>query len=81
MYQLEGEKCKLLLAKLIIDNSNVLLLDEPTRNLSPLSNPVIREMLINFDGCIIAISHDRKFIEEVATKIYQINNQCLKLLM
>ena len=70
----EGQKCKLLLLKLIVEGCNVILLDEPTRNLSPLSNPKVREMLMEYQGCIIAISHDRKFINEVATKIYSLEN-------
>lgn len=66
----EGQKCKIILAGLILGKCNVLLLDEPTRNLSPLSNPEVREMLINYGGCIIAISHDRLFIDEVCDKVY-----------
>lgn len=76
----EGQKCKILLVKMILDGSDVLLLDEPSRNLSPLSNPVIRNILYNFNGCIISISHDRKFIEEVADKVYELNSDELKFL-
>ncbi|MBQ2582593.1 MAG: ABC-F family ATP-binding cassette domain-containing protein, partial [Erysipelotrichaceae bacterium] len=65
----EGQKCKILLLKLILDRCDVLLLDEPTRNLSPLSNPRIRSILKEYKGTIIAVSHDRKFIEEVADRI------------
>lgn len=65
-----GSKAKLFLLKLILDKNNVLILDEPTRNVSPLSNPIIRERLQAFDGCIISISHDRKYIEEVANSVY-----------
>ena len=49
---------------------DVLILDEPTRNFSPLSGPVIRKMLREFPGAIISISHDRKFIDEVCDKVY-----------
>ncbi len=63
-----GQKAKLFIVKLILEKANVLILDEPTRNLSPLSNPVIRDLLKNFDGTIISISHDRKFINEVCTR-------------
>ena len=65
----EGQKCKLLLLKLIVERCEVLLLDEPTRNLSPLSSPQVRQMLVEYRGCIIAVSHDRKFINEVANRI------------
>ena len=60
-----GQRAKLLLLKAILDKSNVLLLDEPTRNFSPLSCPAVRKLLSEFPGCILAVSHDRKFIEEV----------------
>ncbi len=67
-----GQKAKLLLLKMSMDGSNVLILDEPTRNFSPLSNPVIRQMLKGFRGTIISVSHDRKYIEEVADKVYEL---------
>lgn len=72
-----GQKAKLLLLKLIIDDANVLILDEPTRNVSPLSNPIIREVLKDFKGTIISISHDRKYIMEVTTKIYSLTKEGL----
>lgn len=65
-----GTKAKLILMKLVLEKSNVLLLDEPTRNVSPLSNPVIRKVLKEFKGTIISVSHDRKYIEEVIDKLY-----------
>lgn len=68
-----GSKAKLLLAKLILDQSNVLILDEPTRNVSPLSNPIIRKALREYGGTIISVSHDRKYIEEVIDDIYILN--------
>ncbi len=65
-----GSKAKLCLLKLMVESCDVLLLDEPTRNVSPLSNPVIRKALKQYKGCIISISHDRKYIEEVADNVY-----------
>ena len=62
---------------MILSKANVLLLDEPTRNFSPLSNPVIREVLKAFQGCIISISHDRKYIDEVADTIYELSERGL----
>ena len=73
-----GTKAKLILMKLVIDKCNVLILDEPTRNVSPLSNPVIRKVLNEFQGAIISVSHDRKFIEEVITKLYLLESDGLK---
>lgn len=72
-----GQKAKLLLIKLILNKCNVLLLDEPTRNLSPLSNPVIRVILKNFKGTIISISHDRKYIGEVCDVVYELTQDGL----
>lgn len=67
-----GTKAKLILIKLVLDNCNVLILDEPTRNVSPLSNPVIRNVLRNYKGTIISVSHDRKYIDEVIDCLYML---------
>lgn len=75
-----GSKAKLILMKLVLEKSNVLILDEPTRNVSPLSNPVIRKVLKEFKGTIISISHDRKYIEEVVNKLYVLTNNGLNLI-
>lgn len=72
-----GQKAKILLLKMSIEGSNVLILDEPTRNFSPMSNPVIRQMLQTFKGTIISVSHDRKYIEEVAEKVYELTESGL----
>lgn len=74
-----GQKAKLLLLQMSMTGSDVLILDEPTRNFSPLSNPIIRQMLKGFGGAIISISHDRKYIEEVAEKIYELTEKGLEL--
>ena len=72
-----GQKAKLLFLKMSMEGNDVLLLDEPTRNFSPLSNPVIRELLKNYRGAIISVSHDRKFMEEVCDKIYDLTKKGL----
>jgi len=76
-----GQKAKLLLIKLILDQCEILFLDEPTRNLSPLSNPVIRQVLKNYKGCIISVSHDRKYIEEVCDKVYELSREKISLVL
>ena len=63
-----GQKAKLMFLMMAERGANVLLLDEPTRNLSPLSGPVIRELLAEYPGCIITVSHDRRLIQEVCTR-------------
>ena len=75
-----GQKAKLFLLKMILENCNVLILDEPTRNFSPITNPIIREVLQNFQGAIISVSHDRKFINEVCNKIYKLDENGLTLI-
>ncbi len=65
-----GTKAKLFLVKLVLDKCDVLILDEPTRNVSPLSNPVIRNVLNEYKGTIISVSHDRKYINEVVNALY-----------
>ena len=67
-----GQKAKLFFMKMSLEENDVLILDEPTRNFSPMSNPVIRNILANYQGAILCISHDRKFIEEVCTKVYRL---------
>ena len=73
-----GQKAKVLLLKLSMSGANVLILDEPTRNFSPLSGPVIRKMLKEFPGAIISVSHDRKYLDEVCDKIYRLTSDGLK---
>ena len=73
-----GQKAKVLLLKMSLSDANVLILDEPTRNFSPLSGPVIRNMIASFPGAVISISHDRKYIEEVCTKTYTLTEEGLK---
>ena len=73
-----GTKAKLLLMKLVLEKCNVLLLDEPTRNVSPLSNPMIRKVLKEYQGAVISISHDRKYMEEVVDTLYVLTKDGLK---
>ena len=75
-----GQKAKLLLLSLTLSGADVLILDEPTRNISPLSGPVIREMLSSFSGAIVSVSHDRKYIDLVPEKVYELTSMGLKLL-
>lgn len=75
-----GQKAKVLLLKMSLSGANVLILDEPTRNFSPLSGPVIRKMIKDFKGAVISISHDRKYIDEVCDTRYEMNTNGLKKL-
>ena len=72
-----GQQAKLFLLRMELSDANVLILDEPTRNLSPLSGPVIRQMLSGFNGAIISVSHDRSFISEVCTRVLELGPEGL----
>ena len=73
-----GQRGKLYFSKMILEQAEVLVLDEPTRNLSPLSGPGIRAALRAFGGCIIAVSHDRKFITEVFDRVLVLDQAGLR---
>lgn len=72
-----GQKAKLFLARMVLAGNDVLILDEPTRHFSPTSQPLIRQLLIDYPGAIISVSHDRRFIEEVAALHYQLDEESL----
>ncbi len=72
-----GQKAKILFLDMVLQRANVLLLDEPTRNFSPLSAPVVRKALSDFGGAVISISHDRKYLHEVCDKVYQLTENGL----
>ena len=73
-----GQRAKLLFLGMMLQGANVLVLDEPTRNFSPLSAPVIRQALAEFPGCIISVSHDRRYLEEVCTRILELGPEGLR---
>lgn len=73
-----GQKAKLFFLKMILEENNVLILDEPTRNFSPLSGPVIRKILQDFGGAILSVSHDRKYLGQVCDTIYRLTGDGLK---
>ncbi|WP_036944041.1 ABC-F family ATP-binding cassette domain-containing protein [Pseudobacteroides cellulosolvens] len=69
-----GEKSRVALAKLILSSSNFLILDEPTNHLDINSREVLEEALANYEGTILSISHDRYFINKLATRILDMDN-------
>ena len=68
-----GEKARLLLAKLSMGNNNFLILDEPTNHLDIDSKEVLENALIDFDGTLLFVSHDRYFINRVATHVLELS--------
>lgn len=68
-----GEKGRLSLLKLMTSNANFLLLDEPTNHLDIDSKEVLEDSLINYEGTILVVSHDRYFLNKVVNKIYDLS--------
>ena len=74
-----GQQGKLLLLNLVLRKPNFLLLDEPTRNFSPTSQPESRKLCANYPGGLVAVSHDRRFLKEVCTSIYRLTEHGLEV--
>ena len=70
-----GERARLLLAKLSLENNNFLILDEPTNHLDIDSKEVLENALIDFDGTLLFVSHDRYFINRVATQVLELSEE------
>ena len=74
-----GQQGKLLLLDLVLRKPNFLLLDEPTRNFSPTSQPEIRKLFTTYPGGLVTVSHDRRFLKEVCTTIYRLTEHGLEI--
>ena len=74
-----GQQGKLLLLDLVLRKPNFLLLDEPTRNFSPTSQPEIRKLFSTYPGGLITVSHDRRFLKEVCTSLYRLTEYGLEV--
>lgn len=70
-----GERARMLLAKLSMENNNFLILDEPTNHLDIDSKEVLENALIDFDGTLLFVSHDRYFINRVATQVLELSEE------
>ncbi|NMH59107.1 ABC-F family ATPase [Alteromonas ponticola] len=70
-----GEKNRLLFGKLMLQDINVLVMDEPTNHLDMESIEALNKALLNFDGTVIFVSHDRTFVSSLATQVIEISNQ------
>ncbi|MTQ47815.1 ATP-binding cassette domain-containing protein [Streptococcus salivarius] len=73
-----GQKGKLLLLHLVLENPQLLILDEPTRNFSPTSQPQVRQLFENYPGAILTVSHDVNYLRQVCQKIYRLESHGLK---
>ena len=74
-----GQQGKLLLLNLVLCKPNFLLLDEPTRNFSPTSQPEIRKLFATYPGGLITVSHDRRFLKDVCSIIYRLTEHGLEV--
>ena len=74
-----GQQGKLLLLNLVLRKPNFLILDEPTRNFSPTSQPEIRKLFANYPGGLLTVSHDRRFLKEICTSIYRLTEHGLEV--
>ena len=74
-----GERTRLALCQLLLSPSNVLILDEPTNHLDMQSKEVLKQALKNYEGTFIVVSHDREFLDGLTNRIWDIENQQLKI--
>ena len=70
-----GEKTRLAMVKLLLEPVNLLILDEPTNHLDIKSKDVLKEALLNFDGTLILVSHDRDFLQGLSQKVFEFKNK------
>ena len=73
-----GERNRLALAKMLLQPFNVLVMDEPTNHLDIASKNVLKQALINFEGTLIVVSHDRDFLQGLTNKVYEFKDKKIK---
>lgn len=74
-----GERTRLALCQLLLSPCNFLILDEPTNHLDIQSKEVLKQALINYEGTFLVVSHDREFLDGLTNRIWDIENQTLKI--
>ena len=70
-----GERTRLAILKLLLEPVNLLILDEPTNHLDMKTKDILKQALIDFDGTLVVVSHDRDFLDGLVTKVYEFGQQ------
>mgnify|MGYP000024343579 CR=1 FL=1 len=70
-----GERTRLAMIKLLLEPVNLLILDEPTNHLDMKTKDILKQALLDFDGTLIVVSHDRDFLDGLVTKVYEFGHQ------
>ena len=70
-----GERTRLAMIKLLLEPVNLLILDEPTNHLDMKTKDILKQALMDFDGTLIVVSHDRDFLDGLVTKVYEFGNK------
>jgi ATP-binding cassette subfamily F protein 3 len=73
-----GERTRLAMIKLLLEPVNLLILDEPTNHLDMRTKDILKQALMDFDGTLILVSHDRDFLDGLVTKVFEFGNQKVK---
>jgi ATP-binding cassette subfamily F protein 3 len=73
-----GEKTRLAMIKLLLEPVNLLILDEPTNHLDMKTKDIIKDALKAFDGTLVVVSHDRDFLDDLVTKVFEFGNKRVK---
>ena len=73
-----GERTRLAMIKLLLEPVNLLILDEPTNHLDMKTKDILKQALMDFDGTLIVVSHDRDFLDGLVTKVYEFGNKKVK---
>jgi len=70
-----GERTRLAMVKLLLEPVNLLILDEPTNHLDLKSKDVLKQALMDFDGTLILVSHDRDFLQGLSQKVFEFKDK------